>query len=450
MGFVLPVFTGSVLVFIALIFDWLVGQPFRPFAPIQLTLFAAGAALIGSGLLQHVNRVAGISVGICLPILSVVLFLGLGEAVFRVIQFDFRNQEKAWRTMAPFFRQPIVPTGKGLFRRGGPERWSGQVLRSYVEQLGYRPNPYENEPIITVEYDQNGFRNPEGMKSWEIAVAGDSFTELGNLPYDQLFTTSLGRALGVSVLNLGVSYTGSITQLGYLQDYGFSPATRHFVIVFFEGNDLDDLGGEYESLMRWNRTGERDYREFTRQSSLVTFLYHQSYRMKQRMLAPQPPRERNVVTAYFKSPDGNLPVTLSPSDAAPAVAELSPPIFADLRYFFREYSALGKDRHVTTWVAYMPTKLRVLHGRLEFSESTIAKFPKLKRIENWPPNDLPELISGLSREHGVGFINLTPALIEETSRTGKLLYNGLFDTHLNAAGSAVVARELARQVNGAR
>src|SRR5690349_19253369 len=124
MGFVLPVFTGSVLVFIALIFDWLVGQPFRPFAPIQLTLLAAGAALIGSGLLQDVNRVAGISVGICLPILSVVLFLGLGEAVFRVIQFDFRNQEKAWRTMAPFFRQPIVPTGKGLFRRGGPDRWS--------------------------------------------------------------------------------------------------------------------------------------------------------------------------------------------------------------------------------------------------------------------------------------------------------------------------------------
>ena len=115
-----------------------------------------------------------------------------------------------------------------------------------------------------------------------------------------------------------------------------------------------------------------------------------------------------------------------------------------LKYFFTEYSAFGKDRQVVVWLAYMPTKLRVLHGQLEFSESTLARLPKLKKLENWQQTDLPEVISGLCDRYGVRFINLTPALIEETIRTGQLLYNSLNDTHLNRHGSLVVGQELAR------
>ena len=59
--------------------------------------------------------------------------------------------------------------------------------------------------------------------------------------YDQLFTTILGKMLNIRVLNLGVSHTGPLTQLSYLQDYGVSPSTKHVVIVFYEGNDLSDL-----------------------------------------------------------------------------------------------------------------------------------------------------------------------------------------------------------------
>ena len=57
--------------------------------------------------------------------------------------------------------------------------------------------------MITVQYDEAGFRNPAGMLDWDIAVAGDSFTELGYLRHEDLFTTVLGQILDARVLNLG-------------------------------------------------------------------------------------------------------------------------------------------------------------------------------------------------------------------------------------------------------
>ena len=60
---------------------------------------------------------------------------------------------------------------------------------------------------------------------------------------------------------------------------------------------------------------------------------------------------------------------------------------------------------------------------MEFSASTLAKLLKLKRLERWQPTDLPQVIADLCDQYGVRFIDLTPALIKETIRTGQLLYN---------------------------
>jgi hypothetical protein len=81
---------------------------------------------------------------------------------------------------------------------------------------------------------------------------------------------------------------------------------------------------------------------------------------------------------------------------------------------------------------------------MEFSESTLAKIPKLKRLKTWQPSDLPQVMEQLCAQYGVRFIDLSPALIEETHRTGQLLYNALNDTHLNEKGSRVIGQELAR------
>ena len=434
----LHVLTGGLVALAAVLADAILGLT-PSFGPTQLAVLVAGLLLIGAGFFPRPiwARMTGT---LCLSLLSVLVLLAIGEAFFRAIAYDLANEEKAFRALPPFFRQPTEPIGQVFFKRPGPERWTGQVLNTYVSMLGLIPNSYENEPVITVEYNAQGFRNPQDLKSWDIAIAGDSFTELGYLPYEELFTTVLGRTLNIAVLNLGASYTGPLTQLSYLKDYGLSARTKHTVIMFFEGNDIGDLAGEYGNLVHWQQTGERESREFKKQSSLVRFLFARVMQLAQKIWPKH--RERNVITGYFKSLEGKVPVTLV--FTTPGRSDLSPETIQELRYFFSEYSAFGKKRGVSLWLAYVPAKERVLHDRLELSESTLTKIPKLKKLKNWQPTDLPQVIGEMCDQYGVQFIDLSPALIKETNRSGQLLYNALNDTHLNRQGSRIIGQELAR------
>jgi hypothetical protein len=56
-------------------------------------------------------------------------------------------------------------------------------------------------------------------------------------------------------------------------------------------------------------------------------------------------------------------------------------------------------------------------------------------------------ISEISDRYGIGFIDLTLAFVEETNRSGGLLYNPISDTHLNSRGSLIVAKEFTRHLS---
>lgn len=86
-----------------------------------------------------------------------------------------------------------------------------------LELSGGLDEAYRNERPVTVAYDEQGFRNPDDLIDWDIVVVGDSFVELGYLPYEDLYTTRLGRLLGCRVKNLGCSYTGPFTYDYYLK-----------------------------------------------------------------------------------------------------------------------------------------------------------------------------------------------------------------------------------------
>jgi len=377
--------------------------------------------------------VARVSAGICLSVSSLVLAVASAELMFRWLDFDFRRQEEAYRRIPPFFRRPMVPTGTVFFRRDGPEEWTGPVIRTLLRQSGFPTAAYAGEPVITVRYDRYGFRNEPRPAGWEIAVAGDSFTELGHLAYEDLFTTVLGRRVGQQVVNLGVSHTGPLTQLSYLQDYGLSPQTRQTVIVFFEGNDLDDVAGEHGALVRYQSKQVRTYPRFRKQTSLLRALGE--LRRRSGVAAEQlaPP-----VDAYFDSAAGRVPLTLA--NAPPEPGELSAMMQSALEIFFDAYAAFGEEHRLRVWLAYMPCKLRVVYGRVEYAE---AAPPAVKA---WRSTDLPDFIGAECVRRGIGFVDLTPALVEATERTRQLMFNALYDTHLSARGSAVVGEELARHL----
>jgi hypothetical protein len=402
-----------------------------------------GFVIIAVGLVAAPkSMISRASMNLSLVLLSVFVVIALGEGFFRLINYDFRGEEQAWLKTPIYYRQPIAPTGDVFFKRTGPDEWTGQVLNTRIKQRGVVPNPYTAEPVITVRYDRRGFRNPDNLSDWSVAVAGDSFTELGYLPYEQLFTSILARIGNVSVLNLGTSFTGPLTHLSYLQDFGIAASTRHAMIVFYEGNDLDDLAREYSALARWRKTGQRDYREFTKQPSLLKALHellghaNRKLRGRQRRKSAFELVAERPVTGYFKSSEGSVPVTLFFTPLGSA--QLSNATTQHLNYFFGQYANFGKEREITVWLAFMPSKLRVVHGRIEFSATASDE------LKTWQPTDLPEVISQLCDQYGINFIDLTPTLVRETDRTKQLLYNSILDGHLNSHGSLIVGRELAR------
>jgi hypothetical protein len=392
----------------------------------HLVLLCLGTTFVVFGF-RAKGPVARASSVACFVVLALTIPLVLGELVLRVFRFDFaRSDAEVWSLVPPYYRVPTVPSGPVFFRRPGPEVWSGQVLASWLDQQGVTPNPYREAPPTTISYSQEGFRNPETLRDWVIAVTGDSFTELGYLPGDALFTSVLRDQLGVEVKNLGVSFTGPLTQLHYLTEYGLAPNTRHAVVVFYEGNDLVDLEEESQSLNSWRAGVSRPLREFVRQSSLLTQLA--------RIIRIETPGT-DWVHGYFGAGKERVPITLD--YMPPEASSLDEASRERVERFFEAYEAFGREHGIVTWLAYMPVKRRVLHGLIEFDEGVSQE------MRDWQPSDLPEFIADMAARHHVRFIDLIEPMVDETRLNRRLLYNAIWDTHLNADGSEVVGRTLA-------
>lgn len=399
----------------------------------QKPLFAAAGVLTCLSVLRPETAVARLTQRLCVVVCVLVGgVLGL-EVFFRAVQFDFRFQAAAQRRLPPFYRQPTVPCGTVFFRREGPLEWSGQPVRTALQALGLDATAYAGEPFIHVRYDALGFRNHPRPATWELAVAGDSFTELGHLADEDLFTTRLARALGWRVLNLGVSHTGPLTHLFYLSHFGLSPSTRAVMIVFYEGNDLADLAAETAEERRWLVTGRRPRREPVPQSSLLRA-------WGERWRSRNPPTHllssAQPVDAFLHTKRGRIPVTLgAPPPDWRTLGESTATALGD---FLCRLAELARVHGVQPWLVFMPAKYRVWHGQLEFTPEAAPVWTA------WTPSDLPVALAAWCAEQSIQFVDLTPDLVTETHRGGDPLFNTLFDTHLTARGAQVVAATLAR------
>lgn len=394
-------------------------------------LMAAGLLFLPLALLHHRAVVSRWSIRLCIAVLSLAFGVLLVELGGRWMGFDFRLQRAMLAQTPPNWRLPRVPLAPVYFRREGNFEWSGQVMRTYLRSIGLVADAYADEPVVTLRYDEYGFRNEPRPAAWEIAVAGDSFTELGDVPYARLFTTILSQNLGRRVLNLGVGGTGSFTHLSYLEHFGISPSTRDVVIVFFEGNDLWDLVTEYAAERVFAETGRRPLRSLKPQTSFLRAL---GERLGQSGLEGGPVEPR--VDGYFIGPNGERAITLG--YPPPGREGLEDSQIEAIESFFRRYATFATRHEVRPWFAYMPCKERVLHGCIRWAPDVEAFLPA------WEPNDLPDLMAELCERFGVQFIDLTPDLAQHTRETRELVFNHLHDCHLNARGSEVVAETLTR------
>ena len=203
------------------------------YGPVLLILAGLGCLVTLLGLVLPAAMLAKASLAVSCTLLLLLSF----EAGFRLVGYDFQRSREAFEAVPICYRQAIVPLAPVYFRRPGPDRWHGKPMSVYFRSQGGLPE----ESDVTITYDSEGFRNPDHLADWDIVVVGDSFVELGFLPFEELFTTHLGESLNKSVKNLGVSYEGTFTEIAYLERYGKSPSTKHAILVFFEGNDLFDI-----------------------------------------------------------------------------------------------------------------------------------------------------------------------------------------------------------------
>ena len=349
------------------------------------------------------------------------------EVGCRVIGFDFERTEQVLAQTPIFFQKPHLPLEPVFFRRAGPAEWHGQVLHEFISARRDYSNEYKDEPVKTIRYNAEGLRNPPELSDWEIAVVGDSFVEAGDLAFEDLFTTEIGKLLGVRVKNLGVSWTGPFSHSTFLTNFGTAPSAKHAVMVFFEGNDFLDLAREKDALNTFHKDGTRPVMLVDKQPSFTRAVWRHLKRLIKR-------NDPDIAWGDLALKSGSMPVTVDYSPPAPT--SLSGADKKNLEEALKEWAARARELKMKPWLIYMPCKWRVLQPRLQYRPNQI-KAP-------WTPNDLPGYVTKVAGECGIAVVDVTGPLTAKT-KEGTLTYNPVFDSHLNREGSLTVARVVAEE-----
>jgi hypothetical protein len=372
---------------------------------------------------------------ILFSLIAFLFFYGLCELTFQLIGFDFSQTTRDLESVPTFYRIPTTPFGEAYYRRPGSTSWTGKVVTAQMQRIGYDAKWFPNEQEITLQYDQAGFRNPADLEDWEIVVIGDSFTELGNLEYDDLVSTQLGSLIDRSVKNLGISYTGILNQTACLEHFGIAKSTKHVVWVFFEGNDLQDMVLESQRLSRIE-TGAKGHVDLIAnrktQSSLTGAIQNALFtpsRLEIYGPAVNATLSRGSESVRFKL------------DYTPVGSEMLGPVGDQFRVAIEKLADLCRQRELKLWCVYMPTKRRVFHS-LRYEVDTDAT---LHLRQPWQPSDLPQWLELQCRQKQIEFVDATPSLIE-LNKSAEFSHNLVFDTHLSVAGARVVAESLAAKM----
>ena len=423
----------TIIAAVAVVAGWLLArwitQGKLSFRKADAAVLAAAATLVILGSVVRSPRLRTLVAQACAGILAVVFVVYAAEAACRVARIDFARYEETIRRFPTYYRMPRVPVGDVFFRREGPDTWNGKVLFPAMRLEGVADDAYLDEQPVTITYDKLGFRNPDDLTDWDVVVIGDSFTELGYLPYEDLFTTRAAALTGKRVKNLGVCHTGTLTHNHYLREFGKSPSTRHAVLAYFEGNDWIDAEEENQRLEAYRRTGQRPLREAVVESSLLKALYQQFGRSP-----------RIAQNAWFDSPSGSVPVTVKYNPYSEK--ELTPFARQTLEGAIADWGRIAREHGMQPSLLYIPCKHRVLRKHIRFTDD--AK----RFLVDWQPSDMPQYVERLCRESEIRFADATPRLTQ-CADEGRLPYNGIWDTHLNREGSHIVGDALAEAIRAA-
>ena len=275
-----------------------------------------------------------------------------------------------------------------------------------------------------VTYDRNGFRSPVEREVADVAVIGDSFVEAARSPAAALVGSQLEELSGLTVASLGISGHGPRESLGVLKRFGIPMARQAVIWVFYEGNDLRELGQRRDDpAERW-----RGSPPTLVDRSFVKNALEAIVRLR-RECVPYASGERrsglfghgrDTATVYFVDD-----ARLEPLESAGL--QLLPDVLGEA---YRETSAHG----IRLIFVFNPAKYRVYDGYLHL--------PVESDLYDWTPDDLPtrmaELVRAVSPQ--IAFVDLTPVFRAAAGR-GQLAYFA-DDPHWNESGHRLAAQAI--------
>jgi hypothetical protein len=285
--------------------------------------------------------------------------------------------------------------------------------------------------------DRDGFRNPPGLDTPDVAIVGDSFIEGAHVGDSELITARLARLSGLAVANLGCTGYGPRQELVVLHRHALGRKAKTCVWAFYEGNDLQDIH-EFEAhqkdLRRILRSvgGESLYgRGFVRNALQYAI---------QSWLRPEPRRSARLFTGRFiDDSDREIPIYfrsgVQHGDGAPRLPREGSPELDLVRSWLAEANAMCRKQGAELIVLFIPSRFRVYRDVCTFEPDSPCR--------SWPVDDLPGALGKLvaAMSPGVRFLDLTPRFRAEAA-DGGLPYLA-DDSHWSARGHQVAAEELA-------
>ncbi|WFU51031.1 SGNH/GDSL hydrolase family protein [Sinorhizobium terangae] len=194
-------------------------------------------------------------VGICGS--SVLLALFLFEAMHTVsvvsVRLGMLGQLSEAQAETLKRNKNVVPgfTLRGLNRLSGTDQLSEALLSGFPSTQVVLCT--SESGVVSYTADRYGFNNPDDVYNHplDLMLLGDSFVEGFCLPPGEDLASRL-RAGGLSTASIGIRGSGPLVELATLGRFGKIFRPRQVMMVFFEGNDWENL--ERELAVPWLRT----------------------------------------------------------------------------------------------------------------------------------------------------------------------------------------------------
>lgn len=131
----------------------------------------------------------------------------------------------------------------GLNRRAGDQTLRTSILSGFPSTTVLLCT--REKEVVSYRSDRYGFNNPDDAYRGPLSVAllGDSFTEGFCLPPGQDIASQV-RERGLATASLGIRGNGPLFELASLGRFGPILAPKHVFLLFFEGNDWENLQNE--------------------------------------------------------------------------------------------------------------------------------------------------------------------------------------------------------------